>query len=140
VLKMMEWKDDDMKDKAEKTKDDNMNGKNTGSIVPYDFGIGDDDGFDLVATPSTATFRAKYMDFKLGEFLQGLEKEVVPLGTTFSAHGVTEGWGAVSQSSAFRASPTNHSLPVKSSAIPTSRNGRYTMGSRVTPGYCNTSS
>jgi hypothetical protein len=92
VLKMMEWKDDDMKDKAEKTKDDNMNGKNTGSIVPYDFGIGDDDGFDLVATPSTATFRAKYMDFKLGEFLQGLEKEVVPLGTTFSAHGVTEGW------------------------------------------------
>jgi hypothetical protein len=63
-----------------------------GSITTYDFDGDDDDGFDLVATPTTATFRAKYMTFKQGEYLLGAEQEVVPHGTRFIVHAATEGW------------------------------------------------
>jgi hypothetical protein len=68
-----------------------MNDEITTSVIPYEFAEGDD-GFALVATPTTATFRAPYMDFKQGEYLLGPEREVVPLGTKFIVHAATEGW------------------------------------------------
>jgi hypothetical protein len=67
-----------------------MNDETTTVIVPY---VAEgDDGFALVATPTTATFHAPYMDFRLGEFLLGPEREVVPHGTKFVVHAATEGW------------------------------------------------
>jgi hypothetical protein len=63
-----------------------------GSIIPFDFGDDDDDGFDLVATPTTATSHAKRMVFKQGLYLRGPDKEVVPIGTRFVVVKANDGW------------------------------------------------
>jgi hypothetical protein len=63
-----------------------------GSITPYNFDDGDDDGFELVATPTTSTFHAKRMSFKQGVYRWGSDQEVVPHGTKFAVVKATEGW------------------------------------------------
>jgi len=66
-----------------------MNDENM--IVPYDFS-GEGDGIDLVATPTAATARIAFMRFIKGNYLLGMEKENVPLGTEFLVRGASEGW------------------------------------------------
>jgi hypothetical protein len=74
----------------------------------------DTDGFELVATPTSATFRAKYMSFKKGHYFLGAEQEEVPLGTTFVVHGAMQGWAYMARGEKMRRIPREKGKPFPS--------------------------
>jgi hypothetical protein len=83
-----------------------------------------------VATPTAANVRAVYMRFGKGNYLLGMERELVPLGTEFIMHGAGEGWLRRIKGEPVQRvprQPGNHSRCALISVTPTNRNGRCLM-------------
>jgi hypothetical protein len=117
-----------------------MTDKNT-TVILYNFGLGDDDGFSLVATPTCATSRPKFLDFKQGALLLGAEARRFrsePKGLSTWPLKFGRGWSPVNRLDAFRGCPANGFPPAVSSVISISQNGRFTMTGSVILGSCRT--
>jgi hypothetical protein len=62
-----------------------------GSVIPFDLD-NDDDGFELVATPTIETSSVPYTTFKQGLYLRGPDEEEIPIGTRCVGLKATKGW------------------------------------------------